>query len=158
MADGDKPPNEVGYGRPPVHSRWKKGQSGNPTGRRKGVKNFSTVFQDALNERVTVTENGKRKTLSMRQIIVKRTVNKAAAGDPKAAAIAIAEDRLHHSTAAPEPNAVAEFAAAEQETLTNLFSRIRGSEQPPAEAGPTSPEGEGSPEETANQTEGTDQK
>jgi hypothetical protein len=29
---------EVGYGKPPKHSRFKKGKSGNPQGRSKGTK------------------------------------------------------------------------------------------------------------------------
>ena len=59
-------PNErqytVGKGKPPEHTRFQKGQSGNPTGRRKGSKNVATLLEQVLNERVVVTENGKRKT------------------------------------------------------------------------------------------------
>jgi hypothetical protein len=46
----------VGYGRPPPHSRFKKGQSGNPWGRPPGAKNLKTVLNEALNERVIVVE------------------------------------------------------------------------------------------------------
>ena len=31
------PPYEVGYGKPPEHSRFRKGQSGNPGGRKRGM-------------------------------------------------------------------------------------------------------------------------
>ena len=48
----------VGKGRPPQHTRFRKGQSGNPTGRRKGSLNMATLLERALNERVAVTENG----------------------------------------------------------------------------------------------------
>src|SRR5262245_37056540 len=33
---------EVGYGKPPKHGQFKPGQSGNPGGRRKGLRNFKT--------------------------------------------------------------------------------------------------------------------
>jgi uncharacterized protein YbaP (TraB family) len=46
---------EVGRGKPPVHSRFKKGQSGNPRGR--PAKNLAALLAAALNETVTVTED-----------------------------------------------------------------------------------------------------
>jgi hypothetical protein len=51
---------EVGYGKPPRHTRFAKGQSGNPRGRPRGAKNFNTLLEEALDEPVTVTENGGR--------------------------------------------------------------------------------------------------
>ena len=38
----------VGYGRPPTHSRFQPGQSGNPAGRRKGVRNLMTDVKRML--------------------------------------------------------------------------------------------------------------
>ena len=75
----------VGYGQPPVASRFKKGQSGNPTGRPKGTPNLSTVLLKTLSERVLVNENGKRKSISKMQAFVKQMVNQAASGDLRAA-------------------------------------------------------------------------
>src|SRR5580700_2307294 len=49
---------EVGYGKPPRPTRFKRGQSGNPRGRSSGAKNLKTLLSDALNERVTVSKNG----------------------------------------------------------------------------------------------------
>ncbi|MGJ3627161.1 DUF5681 domain-containing protein [Sphingomonas sp. MMS24-JH45] len=37
---GPGPTYEVGYGKPPIHARFQKGQSGNPKGRKKGSKNL----------------------------------------------------------------------------------------------------------------------
>jgi hypothetical protein len=44
------PPYNVGYGKPPVQTRFRKGQSGNPKGRGKGSRNFATVFMAAMSQ------------------------------------------------------------------------------------------------------------
>jgi DNA modification methylase len=38
----------VGYGRPPLNTRFQPGRSGYPNGRRKGSKNFNTLFSEEL--------------------------------------------------------------------------------------------------------------
>jgi len=71
----------VGYGKPPRHTRFKKGHSGNRKGRPQGAKNSATLLNEALSEPVIVTETGRRKTISKKQAILKQIVNKAASGD-----------------------------------------------------------------------------
>src|SRR5947208_9049773 len=75
---------EVGYGKPPRHTRFAKGQSGNPRGRPSGAKNFTTLLREALNEPVIVTENGGRRKVSKRQAIVTQLVNRSATADFRA--------------------------------------------------------------------------
>ena len=75
---------EVGYGKPPRHSRFKKGSSGNPKGRPRGSKNSTTLLNEALDEPVVVSENGRRKTITKKEAIIKQIVNKAASGDHRA--------------------------------------------------------------------------
>ena len=73
----------VGYRKPPANTRFKKGQSGNPKGRPRGSKNMATLLDEKLNARVPISENGKRKTITMRTAISKQTVRKAASGNEK---------------------------------------------------------------------------
>jgi|HubBroStandDraft_4_1064222.scaffolds.fasta_scaffold62768_1 hypothetical protein len=75
----------VGYGHPPIATRFRKGQSGNPKGRPKGSKNFRTLLDQALNEKVNINENGRRKAISKRQAGAKHVANKIASGDIKTA-------------------------------------------------------------------------
>jgi hypothetical protein len=84
MADRDYP---VGFGRPPRHTRFKPGESGNPHGRPKGAKNIATALEQELNAQVTITERGKRRRVSKRTLIAKRLVNGAAEGEMKAMAV-----------------------------------------------------------------------
>jgi hypothetical protein len=74
----------VGYGKPPSHSRFKPGASGNPNGRPKGSLNLITVLQKALHEMVTINENGKRKRITKLEATMKQLTNKAATGDMRA--------------------------------------------------------------------------
>lgn len=75
---------DVGYGKPPVHARFQKGRSGNPQGRPKGKLNLITVLNRALNEKVTVVEHGKRRSITKLEAAFKQLVNKAVQGDPRA--------------------------------------------------------------------------
>jgi hypothetical protein len=73
----------IGYGRPPKHSQFAKGKSGNPNGRPKGSKNFGLVIEAELNAKIPINENGKRRSISKREAVAKQLVNKAASGDAR---------------------------------------------------------------------------
>jgi hypothetical protein len=74
----------VGYGRPPVAKQFKPGQSGNPRGRKKGVKNVATIFNEALYRPVKIRTTGGVRTLPKIEAIVEVIMNKALAGDTAA--------------------------------------------------------------------------
>jgi len=67
---------EVGRGKPPVHTRFKKGQSGNPRGPR--PKNLPALLVEALNEKVVVTIDGERREITKREAVATQLVNKDA--------------------------------------------------------------------------------
>lgn len=84
MADNKRSNYQVGYGKPPRHSRFPKGQSGNRRGRPKGNLNLTTVLQKALMENVAVEEQGTRKHMRKIDVAIRQQINKAAAGDIQA--------------------------------------------------------------------------
>jgi hypothetical protein len=88
--DNDTSSYETGYGKPPIRTRFKKGQSGNPTGRRKGSRNLASALDSALQEKVTVNEGGVRKKVTKKQAALKQIANKAASGDVNGLRILIA--------------------------------------------------------------------
>ncbi len=78
---------EVGYGRPPVASRFKPGTSGNSKGRPRAPKSFAEALEKQLSTKVAVSENGRRKLMQIREIIAGKLVRKAAEGDHQASAL-----------------------------------------------------------------------
>lgn len=66
MSDDKKKPRadyEVGYGKPPKATRFPKGKSGNPLGRRKRRDPDAQDLLNLLNEPISVTLNGKSTTV-----------------------------------------------------------------------------------------------
>lgn len=76
--------NSVGYGRPPVQSRFKPGQSGNPSGRRRGSKNLNSIVRQALTKKVTIREGDKIYKVTQFEAIMRNLSLSAMKGDPKA--------------------------------------------------------------------------
>ena len=75
---------DVGYKKPPMQTRFKKGQSGNRLGRPKDVRNFKTDVRKQLNEPVTVREGGSVRTVSSQEAGLMKLRAKALAGDQRA--------------------------------------------------------------------------
>jgi hypothetical protein len=73
---------EVGRGKPPVHTRFKKGQSGNPRGPR--PKNLPALLVEALDEKVVVTIDGERREITKREAVATQLVNKSTGADLRA--------------------------------------------------------------------------
>jgi len=71
--------DRVGYGHPPQHSRFRPGQTGNPSGRPKGRRSFKKDIAAAL-DAVSRAEGGKTK----QQTLAENLVNDALAGNPVA--------------------------------------------------------------------------
>jgi hypothetical protein len=118
---------EVGYGKPPRHTRFKRGQSGNPRGRPPGAKNLSTLLNEALNELVVVTENGGRKRISKRQAAFKQLVNDAAKGNWRALKLLV--DILQDIERRTEPQTEeSSFSLADEKVIAQLKARLHGKE------------------------------
>jgi hypothetical protein len=78
----------VGRGKPPIASRFKKGQSGNPKGRPKASKSpraLVDITSSCLLDEIELTVNGKRQKLQALEAILLRLRAMALNGDVRAA-------------------------------------------------------------------------
>jgi Family of unknown function (DUF5681) len=139
---------EIGRGKPPKHTQFVKGKSGNLKGRPKGSKNFSTTIRDELKRRVTITEDGRRRRITKREAVAKQLVNKAVTGDSKAMPLLFNETRADEHNAEGANATLGISNPVDRLVLENIINRIRDSnallpsaeaeeallEQPPAPA------------------------
>ena len=76
---------EVGYGKPPKATRFKKGTSGNPSGRPKKKSpqslNPGGIIEAIDNEQIEVSDNGKRKTMTKAEIEIRQLFTRAIRGN-----------------------------------------------------------------------------
>jgi len=125
MPDNRDSDYQVGYGKPPQHTRFKKGESGNPAGRPKGTKNLTTLFEKELKQRVVVTENGRRRSITKQEAMVKHLVNKAVSGDRVLMQLLLEEIRLLEARAASSPSGT-NLDEADREVMRQIEERMRG--------------------------------
>jgi len=78
---------EVGYRKPPKHTQFKPGKSGNPRGRPKGTKNLATDLREELGETVLVREGDRAKRISKQRALVKSLMTRTLKGDARAATL-----------------------------------------------------------------------
>ena len=117
---------EVGYGKPPRHTRFKKGEaSANPRGRPR--KNLAASLIEGLNKKVVVTENGRRRKIAVREAITSQLINKSATADLRAIKMLLDlikdAERQAGATTASEP--APRFTAADEEVVEQLIERLR---------------------------------
>jgi hypothetical protein len=75
----------VGYGRPPKHTRWKKGQSGNSRKvRAKRDENMVTLIDRLLMEPVKIVKNGVPTRMPAINAIIHQLLQKSLSGNKKA--------------------------------------------------------------------------
>lgn len=94
-AETDKTPSTVGngvaddeifgYGRPPKAHQYKAGQSGNPSGGRKGGKSEAAILREILSRKITIREGGKTRKVTVLEAILLKSAEDALRGDLKAA-------------------------------------------------------------------------
>ena len=145
MSD-EKKDYEVGYGKPPKHTRFKKGQSGNSKGRPKGAKGLNASLKKEMESKVTVREGGREVTISKAEAAAKRVVQKALSGDMPALKMLAQLDAALQEQVEREAEQVAQAVVPDQtdeDVLRHFAETIQDSDfDPSGVIEPGFPEGE----------------
>jgi hypothetical protein len=130
---GDRGGYEVGYGRPPQHSRFQPGQSGNPAGRPKGLNNLRTDVKRTLEIPVRVQEGGRFRRISTQRGLLMRLREKALLGDPQAIKLCIELARFFNDE--PSETVAQALPADDLAILADYEAEITAAavQSPPAE-------------------------
>ena len=141
--------DRVGYGRPPLHSRFRKGGSGNPSGRPRG-KGLRRLLQEALDETVVLQIGGKRRRLSKAEVVIAGLVERSALGDWHAVRLLLdVMQKLEpkgRRDADPDPSEQADAESARQHLIREFDRLAEEAEQERRDAAPAQPAAAPDPE------------
>ncbi len=117
----------VGYGKPPLHSRFRKGRSGNPLGRPRRKTDLASLLSQALDQ-PTAAEG--RNEATQREALVAALVEKSASGDLRAAKLLF--ELMRQIGPAAEPPASPEDDP--RQILLRKLARLAGGHGEPGSA------------------------
>ncbi|AOL22596.1 hypothetical protein Ga0102493_111570 [Erythrobacter litoralis] len=129
MADSDenKGAYEVGYGKPPKHTRFQPGRSGNPRGKRKGTKGLKTLMQENLQKKTTIKMAGETRKVAVTEAMIMRLIDLALRGPPSVAMQAFKElADFFQQDDLPPPADLTVLTDEELEDFTKLLSKVHG--------------------------------
>ena len=90
LTEDEHPKQEIGgYRNPPLASRFRKGQSGNPRGRPRGRRR-ELPYEAVLGQKVIIRENGRERRVTAAEAFLLQLIKRGLDGDSAAARAAIA--------------------------------------------------------------------
>ncbi len=116
---------EVGYRKPPMHTRFKPGQSGNPRGRPKGTNNLKTDLMEELGEKILVREGDQSRRVSKQRAVLKSLMMRTLKGDARAASLLLSLMVRLIDTGEGAPEVAEPLHDDEREILRAFEGRVR---------------------------------
>ena len=113
---------EVGFRKPPRHSRFKPGQSGNPTGRKRSVQtsDWEDPLKAILQLKIPILWDGKRIRVPAFKALMMNTLKKALSGCTKSTKLLLDSTDGFKSIVAEEKRQITE---ADRAFLVDLYKR-----------------------------------
>ena len=115
---------EIGFAKPPQHSRFRKGCSGNPHGRPKGKLNLATILERVLQAKIAIDENGVCRTVSKLELALEKLVDQAVRGD--LAALRLLTNLVASAVEKDVHTLTNQLAAADLEVLHDVLNEAAG--------------------------------
>jgi len=146
---------EIGYKKPPMHTRWKKGQSGNKKGRPKkklGISDIEKAFDEAFGDFLAVNDNGTVRKIKKVKAFAIQTVNKALKGHHQSANLVMGH-YARRPVSTPEEQDSGSTADAFKAEMEALFQDIAAKSQPAAQP-PSEPKPSGDGENDPGSMDG----
>jgi hypothetical protein len=112
-------PYEVGFGKPPKHTRFKKGRSGNPKGRPRKKPDLYGELTKVLRERVTITVDGQPEKVTVQEALLLRLRDEALRGELWA-------EKLYRKVIEALPKSGSEDHHVDMRTISAKFERLMG--------------------------------
>ena len=122
----------VGYKKPPRHSRFQPGRSGNPRGKQKGVRNFGTDVKRTLEVPVRLNDQGRARRVSTQEAALLRLREKALKGDARSIVQILELAKIFNNSTAVESVGDVALAAEDQAILDAYAEEVRS--RPPSGA------------------------
>jgi hypothetical protein len=124
---------EVGYRKPPKHTRFHPGRSGNPKGRPKSPCDLTSTLRKVLSETVVITQGDRRRRRTRLAVMLIATIGQAVKGNHKAMAQVILLMRAAKLDVPPPSKKRREGPPSEQEIAETQELLALMNSRPPAE-------------------------
>lgn len=134
----------VGYKKPPRHSRFQPGKSGNPRGKQKGVRNFSTDVKRTLEVPVRLNDQGRTRRVSTQEAALLRLREKALKGDPRSIAQLLELAKIFNSATVVKSDGDKALLVEDQAILDAYAEEVRSRRPDAANPNPLGPDAEDS--------------